>query len=145
MAQSNANFANLAQINEPVRVFDEARDSFIASLPKKERMLFAPCSSAEDLLDGIKKLHIIRKQSQNWKISACLKRIRAFSDALTPYFEVVTIFVSSNPQYTALLWGALRLILQVSDLRRNTVLPPTCAQHCQLLVCIAGRQPLELL
>lgn len=119
MARSNANFENLAGINEPVHVFDEARDSFIASLSKKERMLFAPCSSAEDLLDGIKKLHVIQKQSQNWKIGACLKRICAFSDALKPYFEVVTIFVSSNPQYTALLWGALRLILQVSNFRRK--------------------------
>ena len=103
MARSTANFANLAEISEPVRVFDEARDSFIASLPKRERMLFAPCSSAEDLLNGIEKLHAIQKQSRNWKISACLKRIRAFSDALKPYLEVVTIFVSSNPQYTALM------------------------------------------
>ena len=119
MARSNANFANLAESIEPVPVFDEARDGFIASLPTKERMLFAPCSSAEDLLDGIRELHVIQKQSQNWKTSACLRRIRAFSDTLKPYFEVVSIFVSSNPHYTALLWGALRLILQVSNLRRT--------------------------
>ena len=119
MARSNANSANLAESTEPVPVFDEARDGFIASLSKKERMLFAPCSSAEDLLDGIKKLHVIQKQSQNWKTSACLRRIRAFSDTLKPYFEVVSIFVSSNPHYTALLWGALRLTLQVSNLRQT--------------------------
>ena len=114
-----ASFTNLAETSDPVHVFDEARDTFIASLSKRERILFAPCSSADDLLDGIKKLHVIQKQSHNRKISVCLKRIRGFSDALKPYFEVLTILVSSNPQYAALIWGALRLTLQVSILERR--------------------------
>jgi hypothetical protein len=42
-----------------------------------------------------------------------MARIKALSDALAPYFDVVGITVQSNPEYAALAWGGIRLVLQV--------------------------------
>ena len=40
-------------------------------------------------------------------------KIKALSDKLEPYFEVIQIVIQSNPEWTAIAWGAFRLILQV--------------------------------
>jgi hypothetical protein len=32
---------------------------------------------------------------------------------MEPYFEVINIFVSSHPEFAALVWGALRLVFVV--------------------------------
>jgi hypothetical protein len=94
-------------------VFAAARDRFLDSLEDDERMLFSPCASAEDLLGGLKKLNIIAKKLQTQRSSGLLDQVKKFSDRLKPFFEIVDIFISSNPQYTALVWGALRLVLKV--------------------------------
>jgi len=91
--------------------FDHARDAFLASLSEKDRKLYSPCASSSELLAGIGKLEAITKQKTRGRKH--LQAIREFSDNLAPYFRLVDIFVSSNPQYAALCWGAVRLVLQV--------------------------------
>lgn len=98
--------------------FDNAYKSFYKSLPEKDQVLFAPCASAEDLTKGLEKLSCLAKLRQ--KRSGFLSRIAEFAKALQPYLNIVDILVSSNPQYTALVWGSLRLILQVNVQGRET-------------------------
>jgi hypothetical protein len=74
-------------------------------------MLFAPCASSEDLLDGLRKLSSLAKHRNK---ESFLSRISDFAASLQPYLNIVDIMVSSNPQYTALVWGALRFVFQVS-------------------------------
>jgi hypothetical protein len=90
--------------------FDRAFKAFYESLPENDQMLFSPCPSATDLLDGLKKLSSIAKHKQK---SSFLLRISKFAEALQPYLNVVDIMVQSHPQYACLVWGALRLIFQV--------------------------------
>jgi hypothetical protein len=91
--------------------FDNAYKSFYECLPDKDQMLFAPCASSEDLLDGLRRLSCLAKHHNK---KSFLLRISDFAASLQPYLNIVDIMVSSNPQYTALVWGALRFIFQVS-------------------------------
>jgi hypothetical protein len=93
--------------------FDDARDQFLQSLSEKDRLRYSPCASADDLFDGLKKLDVLSKQSQRKRGARFLSSIKLFNDRLQPYFEVVNIFIQSNPKYAAIVWGALRLVLQV--------------------------------
>jgi len=95
--------------------FEEARDAFLSSLPTQDRSLYSPCASAADLAEAIKKLDAIAHRKL--PLENTLKMIEKFSSLIKPYFKVADIFVSSNPEYAALVWGALRLVLQVSYLR----------------------------
>jgi hypothetical protein len=95
-------------------VFDQARDRFLSSLSPQDRLLFSPCATSKDFLDAVTKLDALsKKQAQG---AMRLRRIRSAADKLQPYFEVVNIFVQSNPQYSAIVWGAIRLVLQVGEL-----------------------------
>lgn len=94
--------------------FNNAYQSFYDSLPEKDQMLFAPCASVDDIIQGLKKLSTLAK---NKKKASILERISSFAGQLEPYFKVVDIMVQSNPKYVALVWGALRLIFQVSFLK----------------------------
>jgi hypothetical protein len=101
-----------AALSSPERnlAFDNAYQSFYDSLPDHDQMLFAPCASAQDLEIGLAKLKSLARHHQKQNF---LSRISQFAKALQPYLNVVDIMVSSNPQYTALVWGGLRFILQV--------------------------------
>ncbi|KAF4637865.1 hypothetical protein G7Y89_g220 [Cudoniella acicularis] len=94
--------------------FAAARDKFLASVPEHERKIFSTCDSRQALL-----LEIEDKKSlghmKNKALAKPLERIHRFSRSLESYFKVVEIFIQSNPQYTAILWGAFRLVLQLAS------------------------------
>ena len=93
-------------------MFEEAYSQFLQCLPERERHLYSPRATPQDVLDGLKKLEIVTKCQQRHGLTV-IKRIEQFHDRLRPYFETVGIFIQSNPQYSALVWGALRLVLEV--------------------------------
>jgi len=93
--------------------FDEAYNRFFQSLPENDRKLYSPCATADDLLDGLRKLDVLSKQRQKQRSTRFLSSIKKLNSRLRPYFDVVGICIQSNPQYTSLVWGALRLVLQV--------------------------------
>lgn len=92
-------------------IFNKALDAFVESLAPDERALFSSCSSAEQLLADVRRLDPISKDRARGR--GFLKRITVFGEKLAPYFEVIGIIISSNPQYSAVVWGAIRLVLQV--------------------------------
>jgi hypothetical protein len=51
--------------------------------------------------------------SRSVKTQRAMKVTAKLADTLGPYFEVVNIYVQSHPEYAALVWGTLRLILLV--------------------------------
>ncbi|KAI0182107.1 hypothetical protein GGR52DRAFT_67667 [Hypoxylon sp. FL1284] len=112
-SQSNKPPAYLAECE---KAFDRARDEFLASLSDQDRLLYSPCASPSDFLSAIEKLKIIT-QSRDRRHQDRAKRwigiIGKFAAALKPYFVTIDVFVSSHPEYTALVWGSLRLILQL--------------------------------
>ena len=66
-----------------------------------------------DLVQELQKLDIVAREGSSGK--RWLSIVRRFAERLEPYFKIVDIFVSSNPQYAAIFWGSLRLVLKVSS------------------------------
>ena len=56
-------------------------------------------------------------QRNRAKYEGALKKIKQLNNGLKHYFEVVGIVVQSHPEFAALAWGAMRLVLQVSAVR----------------------------
>ncbi|KAK3998072.1 hypothetical protein QBC44DRAFT_375961 [Cladorrhinum sp. PSN332] len=95
-------------------VFASSRDRFLQSLGPREKLLYSPCASEDDFLLAIAKMDVLAKQhvARRGKIT---KSIQSLSKLLAPYFEIVNIFVQSNPEFSALFWGAFRLVLELAS------------------------------
>lgn len=48
------------------------------------------------------------------RLTSCCKKINTLAVKLSPFFDVVSIFVQSHPEYSGIAWGAIRLVFQVS-------------------------------
>ncbi|KEY72958.1 hypothetical protein S7711_07922 [Stachybotrys chartarum IBT 7711] len=92
--------------------FLKAQREFQSSLPVNERHRLTPCISVKHLLSEVEKFDIIAHKGPAGK--KWLSIIQKFTDGVEPYFKIVDIFVSSHPEYAALFWGSLRLVLQIA-------------------------------
>ncbi|KAJ2991441.1 hypothetical protein NUW58_g2512 [Xylaria curta] len=93
--------------------FDSARNAFLSSLSPDERLLYAPCASTEELSKSVQKFHVVLKAKNRG--TAIIDLLAKLHDAFEPYFKVVNIFVSSNPDPSAIIWGAIQLVLQLAS------------------------------
>ncbi|KAF2728944.1 hypothetical protein EJ04DRAFT_580987 [Polyplosphaeria fusca] len=92
--------------------FHKAKEAFIQSLGPRERSLFAKCDSVEELFDDARKIPELLKPKDRG--SALLGKLAHFAERLKPYFEIVGIVVQSHPEFASLVWGAVRLLLQLA-------------------------------
>ncbi len=104
---------SLTSVND-CSAFAEAKELFLSSVSPQERLQFSACSSGEEILTQINSFTTDPRRRN--KIVA---RIKVFSDLLGPYFDVLELVVSSHPEYAAVAWGALRLVLQVGLVTLN--------------------------
>ncbi|SPO04744.1 uncharacterized protein DNG_07429 [Cephalotrichum gorgonifer] len=93
-------------------IFQQAQADFLAALPAKERDRFTTTLSADVFLISVERLDIIANKGPSGK--RWLGIIKKFSDGLEPFFKIVDIFVSSKPEFAAIFWGSLRLVLQLA-------------------------------
>ena len=105
---------NLPATSSTDTIFREAYDQFLAVLPPKFQGIMQQCNSPQEVLEYVGQL--AGNKFKNGR--AVAKNISSLNDKLVPYLEVFGIFVSSNPQFAALIWGALRLVLQVIQMRK---------------------------
>lgn len=98
--------------------FELAIAQFHASLAPKEQSLFSRCESADDLLSSVRDIELIKKSRDSSRI---VRRVKAFNDSLSHSFTVIDILVQSHPEYVALGWGAIRLVLQVFGIDIKTL------------------------
>ena len=94
-------------------MFEDAQKKFLAALTPAESSRFKTCSSAEDLLNSAQELEVIAKDRIRGR--GFISRIRSFNDSLAPYFGVIEVIISSNPEYAAIAWGSIRLALQLAS------------------------------
>lgn len=99
------------QVN--TQIFEDAYRCFFESLSPKDQLLYSPCASHDDFIKAMRKLEEFANRRRQQSGSRFLDRISKLSDRLQPFFGVVNIMIQSNPENTALAWGALRFILQV--------------------------------
>ncbi|KAF2739919.1 hypothetical protein EJ04DRAFT_572652 [Polyplosphaeria fusca] len=95
------------------QAFEEARNEFLASLSPKERAVFTKCPSPDQLVDDVKNLSQ-GKKDRSWG-RRVIASISSLADSLQPYFDTIGTFVSSHPEYAAIVWGAFRLIFQLAN------------------------------
>jgi hypothetical protein len=55
----------------------------------------------------------LRTERESKLLDAC-KKIDRFGKALEPFFKILEIFVSSDPNWAATFWGAIRMVFLVS-------------------------------
>jgi hypothetical protein len=92
-------------------IFEEARKSFLETIPEHHLSTLRDCHSAQQLLTDVEKWDIATKTLRRTK--RVLSPVKVLSDVLEPYLDILGVFVNSNPEYAALVWGAFRLILKV--------------------------------
>ena len=92
-------------------VFKDARDIFLASLQPSEKTLFISCNNADDLLKQLR-THDAFKPKRSL-IRQFMAKIEEFGESLTPFFGAIGLVVQSHPEIAAIVWGAIRLVIQV--------------------------------
>ena len=60
----------------------------------------------------------------NRKLSGLCRKVERFASAFAPFFDVIGIFVQSNPEFAALAWGAIRLVFLVGGSRVLRIIQP---------------------
>ena len=105
----------MAAAHDPNAAFEAAYQSFLHSLPENERSQYYPCASAADLVHELQKLDTFAKRGQKRRHTRFLSVIGRFSDKVEPFFDVINIFVQSKPEYSAIVWGSLRLVLKLAS------------------------------
>ena len=111
MASSTQGLGVPLPATDPQKLFSDARDSFLESLSEEERSLYSKCTSADDILQELRTFAAFKQNHRRW--SKPFNQLKTFAERLEPYFEIVSICIQSNPQWTAIAWGAIRLTLQV--------------------------------
>lgn len=88
-----------------------AVEAFNSTLTAEHQLYFLPTEFSQ-LQESVKHITVIANgKIQDSKVFNLLTKL---NHALDPYFKVVGIFVSAKPEIAAFVWGAIRLILQVS-------------------------------
>ena len=108
MAQSTSH-AQLGQVD--LLLFEKAKEQFLAQLSDEEKSKFSKYNSADEVLADLSKLQNFTKDKR--KLTRAMASIELFSKQLEPFFDIFGIIVQSHPEWTAIAWGAFRLVLQV--------------------------------
>lgn len=113
-----------------LNVFSEAKEMFLKSLSPKERSLYKPCFSAEELIKHLESLEIAPTTSKR-QLKRWVDQVRKFSDRLAPYLDAIGFIVQSHPEIAAITWGIIRMIFQVSVSALGICLGLTSVAACQ--------------
>ena len=116
-----------------VQAFDDAYNHFYESLPPAEQKRYVAGVSPEALLEAINQLQKHAKQRQKQRISQSLSKIGTVVKSLEQYFKAVDVIIQSHPEYAALVWGAMRFVLQVC--RRSLEKISHGNEDLQVLAC----------
>ncbi|KAK3323153.1 hypothetical protein B0T19DRAFT_198582 [Cercophora scortea] len=92
--------------------FREARREFLASVSQRHHRDFSKFGTIDHVYAEI--VDIQKKQSKT-KTLVALKRIEPFLNGLKDYFGVIDTFSQIQPEIFCLVWGPLKLILQLAS------------------------------
>jgi hypothetical protein len=95
-----------------VDIFQHVYQTFLNSLSEKELVYFVGFPDAANMLNAVNEL--VREHSVNQGfLSVCANKINSLAVRLSPFFDIVNIFVSSNPEFAAIAWGSIFLVFKV--------------------------------
>ncbi|KAH0542496.1 hypothetical protein FGG08_003092 [Glutinoglossum americanum] len=99
---------------EPSNIFAVAFETFRGSFSGDEGSDFTNFPNAESMLESISR-QVTEHPVHRSRLTTCCRKISSLADTLTPFFEIVGIFVQTNPKYAGLVWGAMRLVFQLGS------------------------------
>lgn len=97
----------------PGSVFRESLNQYIHDLesPDETWLSSVAKTSWEPVVMELEAL--IQEHKDSSTTRKLLSRVRSFADALRPFFGCIDTIVSSNLQIVGLVWGALKLVIEV--------------------------------
>ncbi|KAJ5248988.1 NACHT nucleoside triphosphatase [Penicillium chermesinum] len=100
--------------NSHVRdAFEIAKNEFMTS--QKDGSLFDHVSNVTNVHDIYEFVMQFQSQQSNTTGMRCLRRINGFLDGLRQYSQVIEQFVQVKPDVLALIWGPIKLLLQMAN------------------------------
>ena len=100
--------------NNPTQPLQSALDAFRTALPANERTAFDQQNQRPDAEDVFAFVTRIDIQNQHHKRRCVTTRLCTFLLAVQDFTSVIDTFVSANPKYAALVWGGIKLTLQLA-------------------------------
>lgn len=92
-------------------IFWNACSSFRQSLSEYDRGEFREYENAESLVSDLQLLaesHPVHKS----RLVAFVRKLHYFVRRFEPYFEIVNIYVETKPDFSAAIWGSLRVLFK---------------------------------
>jgi hypothetical protein len=106
-------------------VFATAAERFKEQLTLEDRINFEMIGNAEEMITSIEtQIGNLNSHRTSRLLEAC-KKIDRFGKAMSPFFKITDIFVSSHPDWAAIVWGAIRLVFQVRTFQLRQENMPT--------------------
>ena len=91
--------------------FRQAKDEFLKQLSARDRTSFFTVNGPKELLSHIQQL--ANTFSNKRKGAKLLGMANVLKESLEPYFEALGIIAQGASGYAAVVWGVVRLVLQV--------------------------------
>jgi hypothetical protein len=96
-----------------LNAFAAAKKEFLAS--QKDCSLFERVSNVTSIQEIHEFVMQFQAQQSNTTGMRCLRRINLFLDKLRQFSQVIEQFVQVKPDVLALIWGPIKLLLQMAD------------------------------
>lgn len=93
-------------------IFANTYRSFRDGLSTDEKQLFAEFPNSKEMIASVQK-QCDQDQIHQSRLTMCIACVESFGKRMEPFFDVVGVFVSSHPEYAAILWGSVRLMFQL--------------------------------
>jgi hypothetical protein len=95
-----------------MELFQEAHDSFLASLNASEKSLVDSATNPNSLLEEVKNLE--KKHRDESATRNLIQRINPFIRGVEQYGKAFDVITNAKPEILSLLWGGARILLHVS-------------------------------
>ncbi|KAF5965977.1 NACHT nucleoside triphosphatase [Fusarium coicis] len=94
-------------------IFEKAKADFLSAIKDQNlRCQLQKVTTIDDIWDYTEQLQ--KDQASNKRLR-CMKRIGPYTERLQEYAGVIEVFVQAKPDILALIWGPIKLLLQVSS------------------------------
>lgn len=94
-------------------VFQSAVDAFKAGLPEDDRRDIERFQDPEKMIRSIKEKMQRESAVNTPRLDKFCDKINKFAAAMSPFFDILDIFVNTHPEWIGLFWGGLRLLFKV--------------------------------
>jgi hypothetical protein len=101
----------VARLQNAQKIFLDVAENFRNSLPAKEKAMF---QEFDDPMFMVRDLQLqVKDYQSSQKLSIFCKSIERFAAAWAPFFDIVSIFIHSRPDFASLAWVAVRIVFLV--------------------------------